>query len=96
MLDGHHPRSHFYGEFLGLAKAVWLLHLLAFSLDPPPSHFEASKGAEFHLQYMDSVVKISGNQVGMSPMVVGFPVSPGFKLGNGSILKARVYLVPKN
>lgn len=99
VLDGHHPRSQFYGEFLGLAKAVWLLHLLAFSLDPPPSHFEASKGAEFHSQYMDSVVRISGNnggpKLGMS-MVVGFPVSPGFKLGNGSIIKARVYLVPKN
>ncbi|KAL0458373.1 UNVERIFIED_CONTAM: protein GRAVITROPIC IN THE LIGHT 1 [Sesamum latifolium] len=99
VLDGHHPRSQFYGEFLGLAKAVWLLHLLAFSLDPPPSHFEASRGAEFHSQYMESVVRISGNnggpKVGMS-MVVGFPVSPGFKLGNGSIIKAKVYLVPKN
>ncbi|KAH6765665.1 glucose-6-phosphate isomerase [Perilla frutescens var. hirtella] len=99
VLDGHHPRSQFYGEFLGLAKAVWLLHLLAFSLDPPPSHFEASRGAEFHSQYMESVVRISGSnggaKVGMS-MVVGFPVSPGFKLGNGSIIKARVYLIPKN
>lgn len=99
VLDGHHPRSQFYGEFLGLAKAVWLLHLLAFSLDPTPSHFEASKGAEFHSQYMESVVKISngngGSRVAMA-MVVGFPVSPGFKLGNGSIIKARVYLVPKN
>ncbi|KAL2238316.1 UNVERIFIED_CONTAM: Protein GRAVITROPIC IN THE LIGHT 1 [Sesamum indicum] len=94
VLDGHHPRSQFYGEFLGLAKAVWLLHLLAFSLDPPPSHFEASRGAEFHSQYMESVVRISGNNGG--PMVVGFSVSPGFKLGNGSIIKARVYLVPKN
>ncbi|KAK6122113.1 hypothetical protein DH2020_044143 [Rehmannia glutinosa] len=96
VLDGHHPRSQFYGEFLGLAKAVWLLHLLAFSLDPPPSHFEASRGAEFHSQYMESVVRTSsGNNGGMS-MVVGFPVSPGFKLGNGSIIKARVYLVTKN
>ncbi|KAL3829100.1 hypothetical protein ACJIZ3_017902 [Penstemon smallii] len=99
VLDGHHPRSQFYGEFLGLAKAVWLLHLLAFSLEPPPSHFEASRGADFHSQYMESVVRISGGgggaKVGMS-MVVGFPVSPGFKLGNGSIIKARVYLVSKN
>ncbi|KAF2610980.1 hypothetical protein F2Q70_00007833 [Brassica cretica] len=53
---GNHPRSHFYGEFLGLAKAVWLLHLLAFSLDPSPSHYEANCGAEFHSQYMESVV----------------------------------------
>ncbi|XP_041998365.1 protein GRAVITROPIC IN THE LIGHT 1-like [Salvia splendens] len=98
VLDGHHPRSQFYGEFLGLAKGVWLLHLLAFSLDPPPSHFEASRGAEFHSQYMESVVRVSGSnggsKVGMA-MAVGFPVSPGFKVGNGSIIKARVYLVPK-
>ncbi|KAJ8545690.1 hypothetical protein K7X08_018273 [Anisodus acutangulus] len=100
VLAGNHPRSQFYGEFLGLAKAVWLLHLLAFSLDPPPSHFEASNGSEFHPKYMESVVKYSismgiGGGMGMG-LVVGFPVSPGFKLGNGSVVKARVYLVPKN
>lgn len=97
VLEGHHPRSQFYGEFLALAKAVWLLHLLAFSLDPPPSHFEANRGAEFHSQYMESVVRISGGaaKVGMA-MAVGFPVSPGFKLGNGSIIKARVYLISKS
>lgn len=95
VLAGNHPRSGFYGEFLGLAKAVWLLHLLAFSLEPPPSHFEASRGAEFHPSYMESVVRYPGGKVTGS-QVVGFPVSPGFKLGNGSLIKARVYLVPKN
>ncbi|CAA2968621.1 IRK-interacting [Olea europaea subsp. europaea] len=99
VLDGHHPRSQFYSEFLGFSKAVWLLHLLAFSLDPLPSHFEANPGAEFHSQYMESVSKISCNNGAgnaYASMVVSFPVSPGFKLGNGSIIKARVYLVPKN
>jgi len=95
LLSGSHPRTRFYTEFLGLAKAVWLLHLLAFSLDPPPSHFEASRGAEFHPLYMDSVVRFPGGKV-PSGQVVGFPVSPGFKLGNGSVVKARVYLVPRN
>ncbi|CAL1360722.1 unnamed protein product [Linum trigynum] len=91
---GNHPRSQFYGEFLGLAKAIWLLHLLAFSLDPAPNQFEASRGAEFHAQYMESVVRFSGGRV-PAGQVVGFPVCPGFKLGNGSIVKARVYLVPR-
>ncbi|CAK8565863.1 unnamed protein product [Lathyrus sativus] len=91
---GYHPRSEFYNEFLGLAKTVWLLHLLAFSLNPPPSQFEASRGAEFHPQYMDSVVKFSGGRV-PAGQVVGFPVSPGFKLGNGSVIKARVYLIAR-
>ncbi|VFQ80102.1 unnamed protein product [Cuscuta campestris] len=35
VLAGNHPRSQFYGEFLELAKAVWMLHLLAFSVEPP-------------------------------------------------------------
>ncbi|WVY95451.1 hypothetical protein V8G54_034539 [Vigna mungo] len=91
---GNHPRSEFYNEFLGLAKTVWLLHLLAFSLNPAPSQFEASRGAEFHQQYMDSVVKFSGGRVSAG-QVVGFPVSPGFKLGNGSVIKARVYLIAR-
>ncbi|KHN06269.1 hypothetical protein glysoja_030335 [Glycine soja] len=91
---GNHPRSEFYNEFLGVAKTVWLLHLLAFSLNPAPSQFEASRGAEFHPQYMDSVVKFSGGRV-PAGQVVGFPVSPGFKLGNGSVIKARVYLIAR-
>ncbi|XP_073155924.1 protein GRAVITROPIC IN THE LIGHT 1-like [Henckelia pumila] len=99
LLSGHHPKSQFYGKFLELSKAVWLLHLLAFSLDLPPSHFETSRGAEFHSEYMESVVRISGSgggaKVGVS-LVVGFQVSPGFKLANGSMIKARVFLIPKN
>ncbi|XP_028788083.1 protein GRAVITROPIC IN THE LIGHT 1-like [Neltuma alba] len=91
---GSHPRSQFYNEFLGVAKAVWLLHLLAFSLNPAPSQFEASRGAEFHPQYMESVVRFSGGRV-PAGQIVGFPVSPGFKLGNGSVVKARVYLIAR-
>ncbi|KAI7745585.1 hypothetical protein M8C21_032555 [Ambrosia artemisiifolia] len=91
VLAGNHPRSQFYGEFLAVAKAVWMLHLVAFSLDPLPSHFEGSRGAEFHPEYMESVVRAAGGRV----QVVGFPVSPGFKLGDGYVVKARVYLVPK-
>ncbi|KAL2332916.1 hypothetical protein Fmac_014129 [Flemingia macrophylla] len=91
---GNHPRSEFYNQFLGVAKTVWLLHLLAFSLNPAPSQFEASRGAEFHPQYMDSVVKFSGGRV-PAGQIVGFPVSPGFKLGNGSVIKAKVYLIAK-
>ncbi|KAK6927051.1 protein of unknown function DUF641, plant [Dillenia turbinata] len=94
VLAGNHPRSEFYGEFLGLAKAVWLLHLLAFSMEPSPSQFEASRGAEFNPDYMESVVRFS-SRVPVD-MVVGFPVCPGFKLRNGSVVKAWVYLVSKS
>ncbi|KAL8129926.1 hypothetical protein V2J09_019081 [Rumex salicifolius] len=92
---GDHPRTAFYAEFLAVSKAVWLLHLLAFSLDPAPSHFEATRGAEFHPVYMESVAKFPSGKVPPG-QVVGLPVSPGFKLGSGSIIKARVYLVNRN
>ncbi|KAI3988817.1 hypothetical protein MKX01_016388 [Papaver californicum] len=91
---GNHPRSQFYGDFLKLAKSVWLIHLLAFSLDPSPCHFQASKGAEFRKEYMESVVRYSSRRMPVG-LTVGFPVSPGFKLGNGSVIKARVYLVSR-
>ncbi|KAL5973542.1 hypothetical protein ACLOJK_030193 [Asimina triloba] len=96
VLEGNHPRTEFYTEFLSLAKAVWLLHRMAFALEPAPSHFEASRGADYHAEYMESVVRFSaGGRVPAGQMVVGFAVSPGFKLGNGAVIKARVYLVPK-
>ncbi|XP_042520702.1 protein GRAVITROPIC IN THE LIGHT 1 isoform X2 [Macadamia integrifolia] len=94
ILAGNHPRSQFYKEYLALAKAVWLLHLLAFALEPAPCHFQASKGADFHPEYMEGVIKFSGGRVPVG-QVVAFPVSPGFKLGNGSVIKARVYLMSR-
>ncbi|XP_058099541.1 protein GRAVITROPIC IN THE LIGHT 1 [Magnolia sinica] len=96
VLAGNHPRTEFYAEFLNLAKAVWLLHLVAFALDPAPSHFQASRGADYHPEYMESVVRFSGGKVApVGDMAVGFPVSPGFKLGNGAVIKSRVYLVSR-
>ncbi|KAL5709248.1 hypothetical protein ACHQM5_019959 [Ranunculus cassubicifolius] len=92
---GNHPRSEFYGQFLKVAKAVWLLHLLAFSLDPTPSLFLAAKGSEFQPDYMESVVRTPGIGLPMG-QTVGIPISPGFKLGNGLIIKARVYLFPRS
>ncbi|KQK12386.2 protein GRAVITROPIC IN THE LIGHT 1 [Brachypodium distachyon] len=91
---GKHPRTPFYGEFLRAAKAVWLLHLLAFALEPPPSHFEAGRGAEFHPEYMESVAGPPPPRAGAG-MVVGFAVAPGFKLCNAAVVRARVYLVPR-
>ncbi|XP_043701782.1 protein GRAVITROPIC IN THE LIGHT 1-like [Telopea speciosissima] len=92
ILAGNHPRTQFYKEFLGLAKAVWLLHLLAFTLETAPCHFQASKGTDFHPQFMESVIRFSGGRVPVG-QIVAFPVSPGFKLRNGSVIKARVYLM---
>ncbi|KAK1321272.1 hypothetical protein QJS10_CPA03g01822 [Acorus calamus] len=84
-----HPRTGFYGGFLAVVKAVWLLHLVAFALDPGPSHFEVGRGAGLEPAYMESVVRL-GPADWVGGLVVGFPVSPGFKLAGGSVVKARV------
>nr|CAD1817691.1 unnamed protein product [Ananas comosus var. bracteatus] len=75
VVAGAHPRTGFYAEFLRAAKAVWMLHLLAFALDPAPAHFEASKGADFHPDYMESVVRFAGGRVPPG-WVVAFSVAP--------------------
>ncbi|KAJ1688560.1 hypothetical protein LUZ63_019950 [Rhynchospora breviuscula] len=95
VIAGTHPRTEFYAEFLLMAKAVWMLHLLAFALDPAPTHFEARKGVEFQPEFMESVVRFASGRV-PAGWVVGFAVSPGFRLGNGSVIRARVYLIPRN
>jgi hypothetical protein len=95
VMAGTHPRTQFYVEFLCAAKAVWMLHLLAFALDPAPTHFEVQKGAEFQPGFMESVMRFASGCV-PAGSVVGFAVSPGFKLGNGSVVRARVYLISGN
>lgn len=72
VLAGNHPRTRFYGEFLGVAKAAWLLHLLAFSYDTVPACFEGSRGAEFDPECMESVVRFPGVRLAAGH-VVGFP-----------------------
>ncbi|KAF3334589.1 IRK-interacting protein [Carex littledalei] len=95
VVAGTHPRTEFYAEFLHMAKAVWMLHLLAFALDPAPTHFEVRKGAEFQPEFMESVVRFPSGRV-PAGSVVAFSVAPGFRLSNGSVVRARVYLNPGN
>ena len=60
-----------------------------------PSHFEAGRRAEFHLEYMESVAG-APHGAGAGGMVVGFAIAPGFRLGNAGVVSARVvYLVPR-
>ncbi|KAK9168233.1 hypothetical protein Syun_000373 [Stephania yunnanensis] len=79
---GSHPRTQFYREFLGLAKAVWLLHLLAFAMEPSPCLFLATRGAEFHPEYMESVVRGRGRGVGWGRLW-GFRCVRGSSWGMG-------------
>ncbi|URE08935.1 hypothetical protein MUK42_23938 [Musa troglodytarum] len=88
---GAHPRTAFCREFLRLAKAVWLLHLLAFALDPAPAHFEASRGG--FRNYMESVARFTGGRVPPGS-VVSFPVGRASRSATVR-WSVQVYLTPK-
>lgn len=91
--SGVHPRSKFYEAFLKLAKAVWLVHKLAFSFDPRVSIFQVPKGVDFCKIYMESAVRNveMANETSNLLPKIGFTVMPGFKMGNET-LKCKVYL----
>uniref|UniRef100_A0A0D6R6Z7 Uncharacterized protein n=1 Tax=Araucaria cunninghamii TaxID=56994 RepID=A0A0D6R6Z7_ARACU len=93
VLNGGHPRTPFYQSFLKLAKAVWLVHRLAFSFDPRVNIFQVRKGTDFSEVYMESIVKnveLADDVVGLRPKV-GFTVMPGFRIGK-TVIQCQVYL----
>lgn len=89
--SGGHPRTAFYQAFLKLAKAIWLLHRLVHSFDPPVKIFQVKRDSEFSEVYMESVVKDFVVQDGQEKPKVGMMVMPGFWMG-GSIIQSQVYL----
>ncbi|KAL0855297.1 hypothetical protein Bca101_060450 [Brassica carinata] len=89
------PETSFCAVFLKMAKRVWLLHCLAFSLDVKASIFQVSKGCRFSEVYMKSVaeemfVSPPGSLSESEPRVA-FTVVPGFKIGN-ALAQCEVYL----
>lgn len=91
VVGGGHPRTPFYQAFLKLAKAVWLLHRLAYSFDPSVKVFQVKRGNEFSEVYMESVVKnLIMDETDEKPKV-GLMVMPGFWI-SGSVIQSRVYL----
>ncbi|OMP00617.1 hypothetical protein COLO4_12524 [Corchorus olitorius] len=88
---GGHPRTPFYQAFLKLAKAVWLLHRLAYSFDPNVKIFQVKRGNEFSEVYMESVVKNLIMDENDQKPKVGLMVMPGFWI-SGSVIQSRVYL----
>lgn len=93
VVNGKHPSSEFYQTFLKFAKAVWVLHKLAFSFSYAPNPFNVPKNAVFQPSYMETVVTLDDSE-GEVPLVA-FAISPGFKLLEDYIIKSRVYIVSK-
>lgn len=90
---GRHPQSQFYQSFLKLAKAMWLLHRLAFSFEPNARIFQVKRNTEFSTLYMESIVRtpeMDSNNRREVPKVA-FTVMPGFRVEN-TIIKCQVYV----
>ncbi|KAI3716217.1 hypothetical protein L6452_23398 [Arctium lappa] len=88
---GEFPETTFFTAFAEAAKRIWLLHCLAFSLDPDgASMFQVRNGGRFSEVFMECV----NEEVFLSPECrreVAFTVVPGFKLGK-SVVQCHVYL----
>ncbi|KAL4272033.1 hypothetical protein GQ457_13G004610 [Hibiscus cannabinus] len=88
------PDTTFFTSFAEMAKRVWLLHCLAFSLEPKASIFQISKGCRFSEVYMESVAEeafLSSEITPESEPRVAFTVVPGFMVGK-TVIQCQVYL----
>ncbi|KAL8142220.1 hypothetical protein V2J09_015252 [Rumex salicifolius] len=70
----------FYESFVKMASALWTLHNLAFSFDPPVRIFQVESGVDFSFVYMEDVTGKCKSPCRTRPKV-GFTVVPGFKIG---------------
>lgn len=91
VMGGGHPRTPFYQAFLKLAKTIWLLHRLAYSVDPSVKVFKVQRGSEFSEVYMECVERNLAMDEGDQKPLVGLMVMPGFWVG-GTVVQSRVYL----
>ncbi|KAI5065198.1 hypothetical protein GOP47_0019893 [Adiantum capillus-veneris] len=94
--NGIHPESPFYQNFLKLSKAMWMLHLLAFSFKPNARIFQVKRNTEFSPLYMESIVRspdmgLAGSESEDVPRVA-FTIMPGFRVEN-VVIKCQVYIV---
>ncbi|KAJ8762050.1 hypothetical protein K2173_006652 [Erythroxylum novogranatense] len=92
---GGFPDSAFFNAFAEMARRVWSLNLLAFSLGEQVSIFQVGKNLRFSEVYMESITDESlldgaGNEMDLR---VEFTVVPGFKI-NKMVIQSQVYLSP--
>jgi hypothetical protein len=76
--------------FMDVARAVWLLHELAFSFDPPASILRMARGTPYDKQFHESVIHDEGGH-GMSSQMVSLLIRPSFRVRK-SIIRSRVFL----
>lgn len=89
VLSGRHPRTPFYQAFVTMSRWAWALQVMANSFVPKAEMFYAKNGQEFTEEYMEDVVGDLVSNRGMKH-VVGFTVTPGFRIAS-TIVPCRVY-----
>lgn len=77
--------------FFAAAKGVWLVHLLAFSVQPGWPIYRVEKGVGFEEAYMEDMLTQAGQRSvrKMVPTTVRMMVAPGFYVYN-SVIKCKV------
>ncbi|GLU13843.1 hypothetical protein SLE2022_304530 [Rubroshorea leprosula] len=98
LTSGGFPETAFFFGFAEMAKRVWLLHRMAFSLHEEVSIFQVKKGCRFSEVYMENVADDSlfSGEVRDDSNVdirVSFTVVPGFKIGR-TVIQSQVYSSP--
>ncbi|KAJ7526841.1 hypothetical protein O6H91_16G025400 [Diphasiastrum complanatum] len=83
-------REAFTGAFLDVAKAVWLLHRLAFSINPPVVILRVGRGMDINVQYVEPVATPDRSCSRCVSPKVEFMVMPGFRAGR-KVIKSQVY-----
>ena len=91
---GHFVEGEIFYRFLDVAKAVWLLHELAFSFDPPASILRMARGEPYDKQFHDSVVHVDVEDGDAPSAKVAFMIRPAFRIRQ-SIVRSRVLLSTK-
>lgn len=74
--------------FFVAAKCIWLLHLLAFSFNPPLSILRVEENKTFEGRFMEDVLG-SSKQRGQGPSKVKMMVLPGFYM-HDQVLRCKV------
>ncbi|CAM8892734.1 unnamed protein product [Rhodiola kirilowii] len=78
--------------FFVAAKCIWLLHLLAFSFDPPLTIMRAEENAVFDTRYMEDM-GVDRQRSQTDPSRVKIMVMPGFYI-NDRVLRCKVIATP--
>ncbi|KAF8395878.1 hypothetical protein HHK36_019833 [Tetracentron sinense] len=74
-------------SFFVTTKCIWLLHLLAFSFNPPLGILRVEENRNFNSLYMEDIMV--GQQRSQAPTLVKIMVTPGFYV-HDSVLRCKV------